>query len=261
MKPGDKELDAQIQALLALDEHRSHPLYDALAALHARNQDQLTRLERITRIADGYHSLARTAEQSMAERFNRQLRQLEKLARISDRYQQQLREANIKLQEAASHDGLTGLINRRRMDEYLSSEAERSGRHAQPFALAMLDVDHFKLVNDQFGHDVGDRVLISVAQTVIDQLRDYDQCARWGGEEFMLLLPQTSLAEAIVVLERVRESISTQLVPAGSHNLSVTVSVGLTCYQPGEHVEDTVRRADQAMLESKRAGRNRLSTK
>ncbi|MBG6464394.1 biofilm formation regulator diguanylate cyclase SiaD [Pseudomonas aeruginosa] len=215
------------------------------------------RQERIARISDGFQSMAREQNLSLSERYHKQLRRLEKVARISDRYQQMMRDLNLALKEASIRDPLTGLPNRRMLLERLREENERSQRHGQSYVLAMLDVDFFKQVNDTWGHDSGDRVLVEIARAMESELREYDLCGRWGGEEFLLLLPQTRLQDAGPVLERVRDSVRTLAVRVGTEALSVTASVGVTEHRIGETYSQTVNRADAALLDAKRSGRDK----
>ncbi|HBO4212885.1 TPA: biofilm formation regulator diguanylate cyclase SiaD [Pseudomonas aeruginosa] len=215
------------------------------------------RLERIARISDGFQSMAREQNLSLSERYHKQLRRLEKVARISDRYQQMMRDLNLALKEASIRDPLTGLPNRRMLLERLREENERSQRHGQSYVLAMLDVDFFKQVNDTWGHDSGDRVLVEIARAMESELREYDLCGRWGGEEFLLLPPQTRLQDAGPVLERVRDSVRTLAVRVGTEALSVTASVGVTEHRIGETYSQTVNRADAALLDAKRSGRDK----
>ncbi|MBH9409965.1 biofilm formation regulator diguanylate cyclase SiaD [Pseudomonas aeruginosa] len=215
------------------------------------------RLERIARISDGFQSMAREQNLSLSERYHKQLRRLEKVARISDRYQQLMRDLNLARKEASIRDPLTGLPHRRMLLERLREENERSQRHGQRYVLAMLDVDFFKQVNDTWGHDSGDRVLVEIARAMESELREYDLCGRWGGEEFLLLLPQTRLQDAGPVLERVRDSVRTLAVRVGTEALSVTASVGVTEHRIGETYSQTVNRADAALLDAKRSGRDK----
>ncbi|WP_374351230.1 biofilm regulation diguanylate cyclase SiaD [Chitinimonas sp.] len=257
MNREERELEAQIEQLLADPQYQGHPLHDALHRLYVQHREHLDRLERIARISDGYQHMARQDAHSLSERYHRQLRQLEKVARISDRYQQMMQDLNQALQEASSRDALTGLANRRLMMERLREETERASRHPHPYVLAMLDVDHFKDINDQHGHDAGDQVLIELSRAMQAALRDYDLCSRWGGEEFLILLPDTVLADARQVVERVRQTIRSLPVDIGSQVLSVSCSVGLTEHQCGENYSSTINRADAALLAAKRAGRDR----
>lgn len=254
----DRRLDELIEALLDDEQYRDHPVREALARLWHQSRDQLSRLERISRISDGFQTLAREKELSLTERYNKQLRQLEKIARISDRYQQMMRDLNLALKEASTRDTLTGLVNRRLLMDRLKEETERANRNGQLYALAMLDVDHFKQINDTHGHETGDRVLIEIGRAMQAELREYDVCGRWGGEEFLIILPDTGLPAAQMVLDRVRDGIRALTVRIGTEVVSITASAGLTKFHAGESFSDTVNRADAALLRAKRNGRDRL---
>lgn len=180
MKGNKEDLEAQIPRLLEQTELQQSPLYAPLNELWSAHQDLARRIDRISHISDGFQSMARQREQSLTERLNKQLRQLEKVARISDRYQNMMRDLNEALREASTHDALTGLGNRRLLVDRLKKEAERFIRYQRPFSIAMLDVDHFKSINDRYGHEVGDGALIELARVLDAEIRDSDLCGRWG---------------------------------------------------------------------------------
>ena len=164
------------------------------------------------------------------------------------------------LREVAIRDGLTHLHNRRFFAARLVAEIERARREASPLTLVLIDVDHFKRINDAWGHAIGDEVLCRVAETLMACVRPYDLSARYGGEEFVALLPGTTLAEAAVVAERIRlaiESLSIP-VPAAAASPQVTASLGVASLGPlPDNGEGLQQRADQALYEAKAAGRNR----
>jgi diguanylate cyclase (GGDEF)-like protein len=156
----------------------------------------------------------------------------------------------------ANNDGLTGLPNRRRAGERLEIEVSRSRRYHNPMAVALCDVDHFKLVNDQFGHNMGDEVLVHVAKALQASLRQVDMVGRWGGEEFLVILPETDLAGARIVGERLRKAVeSLHTFKDGPER--VTCSVGMAVFGDDTTTAGFVDRADQALYRAKRAGRNR----
>ena len=254
----DRDLQHMITALLADEQYREHPLREALERLWMQNQEQLARLERIMHVSDGYQSMAREQAGTLAEQFNRQVRQVEKAVRISDRYQRMMREINHTLKEASTRDHLTGLANRRMVMERLKEETTRSTRNHTIYTIAMLDIDHFKQVNDTYGHVAGDQVLVEVGRAIEAVIREYDLCGRWGGEEFLILLPDTGLAEAEPVVGRVLEGIRRLSVPIHETGVTVTVSLGVAEYSGAESFSDTINRADAALLEAKRAGRDRV---
>ena len=157
----------------------------------------------------------------------------------------------------ATHDALTGLWNRRQIDLDLEAAIEHARRHGSTLCVALVDVDHFKAVNDRYGHAMGDEVLIRVAGCLADSLRAGDRVGRFGGEEFLLVLPATTMAEVSSLAERLRERLETlQTLPAGER--PVTASFGLAAWRGAESAADLVRRADQALYRAKHAGRNRV---
>jgi len=169
-----------------------------------------------------------------------------------------LERANRRLEELATTDELTGLCNRRHFLETLGQECRRASRTGADLALAMLDLDHFKAVNDTYGHAVGDQVLVRAAAIMRHVARATDVVARYGGEEFMILMPETSAEEALHAAERIRAQIAGRPVCDGPHDTGVTASLGISALKDGgpggpEHL---IRRADEALYAAKQAGRN-----
>ncbi|MFM8330693.1 MAG: biofilm regulation diguanylate cyclase SiaD [Candidatus Methylumidiphilus sp.] len=249
-------LENDIEALLADGQYRGHPLREVLEKLWGNTREQLLRLERITQISDDFQTMAHQKTQSILERHNRQLRQLEKITRISDRYQHMLRELNTELKEASTHDYLTGLANRRLAMERLKEEDERLARVGGSYCVALIDADNFKQVNDVYGHDVGDAVLVELAKALRHSLRKDDVCSRWGGEEFLLLLSGAGEASAVAVAERILDAVRQLEVPAGDARLRISVSIGIAQHRPGDGYAQIIQRADAALLDAKRAGRD-----
>jgi diguanylate cyclase (GGDEF)-like protein len=166
--------------------------------------------------------------------------------------------AEEELKILATTDPLTAVDNRRKFEQALSSDLKRADRYAEDLTLIMLDIDHFKKVNDENGHDIGDVILLEVVDQVRRQIRETDLLARWGGEEFMILLPQTSLETAQVLAERIRRDVEKN---SFSHELKITVSLGLTSYAREDTLETIVSRVDHALYEAKTSGRNRLASR
>ncbi|MES2151177.1 MAG: diguanylate cyclase [Pseudomonadota bacterium] len=160
------------------------------------------------------------------------------------------------IQEMATRDDLTGLINRRCMLALLREHAMRLARGGPAFYIAMVDLDHFKLVNDSYGHAVGDEVLCAFARHARAILRNTDIIGRWGGEEFLLLLPETPPGEPTVGVERLRAGLALAAVSVAEPQLRVAFSAGFTRYIDGEPLDDTIERADRALYGAKAAGRN-----
>ena len=193
----------------------------------------------------------------------------------------QLRQLQTRLAQGtdlARRDELTGLPNRRALNEQLQAlvggrqmghrdaahrdtphrdgGAGRGGAGGEAWSLLLVDIDHFKSVNDTHGHQAGDEVLRAVTLTLRQELREGDVLGRWGGEEFLALLPATGLEGALVAAERLRRAVSLRTFPYAG---SVTVSIGVASARPGDHLERTVARADAGMYRAKRAGRNRVA--
>lgn len=167
----------------------------------------------------------------------------------------QLDRANRELQRRASHDALTGLWNRQRLEFALDDEFDRSERYGGEFGLLMLDIDYFKRVNDTHGHEVGDRVLQELAKRLRNSLRRADRAARWGGEEFMVLLPHTSTQAACDLAERLRADVAdTPFEPVGR----ITISAGVAGFVAGDERALLLKRVDHALYTAKEDGRNRV---
>ncbi|KIF58371.1 GGDEF domain-containing protein [Pseudomonas fluorescens] len=161
--------------------------------------------------------------------------------------------------QSALRDPLTGAGNRIAMEQTLLREIEMSRRHLQPLSVLMLDIDHFKQVNDLHGHSAGDDVLKAVAASIKGQLRNVDMVFRYGGEEFLILLSNTGRDAAAMVGERLRQAAQTQDYYANNQLIELTVSLGCSTLLPGESADSLLRRADSALYVAKREGRNRLT--
>jgi diguanylate cyclase len=169
-----------------------------------------------------------------------------------------LKQAVATIEELVSLDSLTGIYNRRHLFKILNQETNRCGRSQNTFCLCIMDIDHFKQVNDTYGHLAGDAVLRQMADNVAGELRSIDCFGRYGGEEFLMVLPQTSLEGALIKAERVRQQIEALEFPKVAGNFRITVSIGVAEHQEGESVDDTLARADQCLYAAKAAGRNQV---
>lgn len=169
----------------------------------------------------------------------------------------ELEQKNKELEEKAIHDDLTGLFNHGFMFERLSYSQEVSRRYHKALSVIMFDLDHFKDVNDTWGHQVGDMVLQKVSKVIKDTVRQADIAGRYGGEEFMIICPETSLENAEMLAERIREGI--EQTDMNDDGLIVTISGGVAESEENEPVEKLVNRADELLYKSKREGRNRIS--
>ncbi|MDF1551627.1 MAG: diguanylate cyclase [Deferrisomatales bacterium] len=174
--------------------------------------------------------------------------------------QDELRRSNELLQELSSTDALTKLFNRRYFMAALGTEFERTDRYGSPLGMVMLDIDHFKRLNDTFGHQVGDQALRGLGALIHDAVRTTDIAARYGGEEFCMLLPETDLEGAAEFAHRLRLGVEDKTLLVDGHEVSMTVSIGVSaCPNPAvESGDDLIRLADDALYRAKRAGRNRV---
>jgi diguanylate cyclase (GGDEF)-like protein len=170
----------------------------------------------------------------------------------------QLQEQKIALEQQARLDGLTGIANRRAFDESLQYECLRSSRLSQPLSLVLIDLDHFKLVNDQYSHLAGDLVLKRVSAVLQLQIRDIDTLARWGGEEFAILLPNTLLADAVDICERMRQQI--RQIDCRDINQHLVISASFGIANSGVHGQprQLIAQADAMLYQAKALGRNQV---
>jgi diguanylate cyclase len=187
-------------------------------------------------------------------------RQLIKITRISDGFQQQLRDLNSALKNVSETDSMTGLPNRHAMMARLNAEVARTLRKGREMAIIMLDVDHFKKVNDTWGHDAGDLALQTIGAAIRQGLREYDSCARWGGEEFLVLLPETDARAAETVALKILASVEGTPVPQGNQTLTLTLSAGVAVRGTEEGLTVLLQRADDALYTAKKSGRNQVKT-
>lgn len=171
-----------------------------------------------------------------------------------------LREELDRMTALASHDLLTGALNRQGMADVVAKEMARSDRSGMPVCMALLDIDDFKRLNDRLGHLSGDAALQHLARVAKASLRPQDSVARFGGEEFVVVMPDTTMQDAVDVLTRLQRELSKQLFLEGTEHVLITFSAGVVQVQPGETLEQVLDRADKAMYSAKRAGKNRVMT-
>jgi diguanylate cyclase (GGDEF)-like protein len=170
--------------------------------------------------------------------------------------------ANQKLEKLATTDPLTGIANRRKMTEQISHELDRARRFHHPLSLLMIDIDHFKRINDTYGHEVGDKAIVAIARLLTESMRGVDLVARFGGEEFVLLMPETHVEVAVHAAERLRAAVAALTVEAGDGALvAQTISVGVSSADPSGTLDtpsSLLVRADKALYRAKKDGRNRV---
>ncbi len=183
--------------------------------------------------------------------------------RIGDRIFKHLTGSDIELQyhdiifRMAVTDGLTNLANRKQLDAILADEVSRALRYGRDLSVVMLDIDHFKRINDTYGHLAGDRILSALASLLQKRLRPNDKLGRYGGEEFCAILPETTLSSALHIAEDLRSLVAAHPFVADENTIEVTISVGVGALEKGMAPEDLYKRADEKLYEAKRAGRNR----
>lgn len=202
-----------------------------------------------------------------AQRINTGSRRAFVLLRQSEQSNQRLekeiahsKELEAELQRQALTDPLTGLSNRRHYEMLFKREHERCRRHGSVMTIGMIDLDHFKRINDNHGHDVGDQVLQFVAEVLQRPLRHSDILGRFGGEEFILILPDTSLQQAQAIAERMRRALEEDTLVHGETLIKITATFGLTQVKAEDSdIQECVRRADEALYEGKRSGRNKVT--
>ncbi len=216
--------------------------------------------------ADNNSRLVRGLEIGVNDYLIRPIDKNEMLARVrtqikKKRYTERLRD-NVQLTvEMAITDALTGLFNRRYMETHLATLVEQAAARGKPIAVLVVDIDFFKAVNDSHGHDAGDEVLREFALRIRKSIRNIDLACRYGGEEFVIVMPETDVAVATMVAERLRRRIASEpfAIQDGTRNLDVTISIGIAALDgPGDNAAAILKRADTALYRAKRDGRNRV---
>lgn len=192
---------------------------------------------------------------AVALRFARLTQKLRLEVSRRQQAEQELRSSNLQLERLANTDRLTGQWSRLKIEELAHNEIKQAERYGFPLALMFLDIDRFKSVNDQYGHDVGDCVLSGVAHRIKAHLRDADSLCRWGGEEFIVLMPHTNLDQACLIAEKLRALIAAEPLTG---TISVTASFGVAQWQPGQSLGELVHCADLMLYRAKKLGRNRV---
>jgi two-component system cell cycle response regulator len=275
----EHSVDVEIDPAEALF-HAADGNYDlAIVSLGLENFDglrlcsQIRSLERTRNVpilavaeADNNERLVRGLEIGVNDYLIRPIDKNEMLARVrtqikKKRYTERLRDNANKSIEMAITDALTGLNNRRYMETHLAGLVEQAASRGKPIAALVLDIDYFKSVNDTHGHDAGDDVLREFALRIRKSIRNIDLACRYGGEEFVIVMPETDLAVATVVAERIRRRIATEpfSIQQGARELEVTISIGIAALgDPSDTATTILKRADTALYRAKRDGRNRV---
>lgn len=251
----DAEINEQFITLLPGDCVGELSLFDGActsAQVVAESDSLILRIkeETLWRLVRASHSFSRNLLFVLAKRLRN-----DNIAIINGLRHQQ------ELESIANVDGLTGLYNRRWMNEYFKRQIGRALSDNKPLALILADLDHFKLVNDNHGHMIGDEVLFAVASVLTQQIRPTDLLARFGGEEFAMILPDTSPEQAKITAERVRTAIESTRIAFNNEihlDIKVTLSLGVTSLMLGDDISNLLTRADHALYLAKKNGRNRV---
>lgn len=213
------------------------------------------KLQRFQKSVNQYH----LDEQHHIKAITTELESLRKEFRATNETLNQLKSEKEHLAQKARTDSLTGAFNRLAMEERLLEEMNRFKRYGTVFSILMLDLDLFKLVNDNFGHQVGDRCLMEIVAKIKSKIRNVDFLARYGGEEFVVITPETDVGGALVIAEKLRLSIESTYFMVRGGKVPLTVSVGVSDIQKGDQTaQDVIARADQALYDAKAAGRNQV---
>jgi diguanylate cyclase (GGDEF)-like protein len=212
-------------------------------------------------IADRHHADDVLMEEykQLNDRYTKLETRADKLAKENDQLKTELVNMVRSLELASRIDGMTGLANRRDIMEKIEREATRSFRHQHPFTILLINVDDFKKVNDTYGYNSGDDVLVEITRVLRSCVRNEDICARWGGEEFMILLPETSAEKSLTVANKILESMAMTEFKANKPGIRITVSIGICENDPTQSVYECVARVDQALQMAKKGGKNRHS--
>ena len=246
-------------------------LAKALATLDSENQDynqkiyaqsekieQIARLDDIKKIKQELEHEIKQMRETIRKKQSHDTGELELLSKKVSALDTELKKARAE----SMHDGLTGVYNRRAFDRMIREMVEQQAQNGKTLSILILDVDDFKTVNDSYGHQIGDRVLVALARKCSGLIRSADIIARYGGEEFVILLPDASLKDAVAKAKTICKSISATRYALddvdADHTLSVTISVGVSQFQPGDTPKSIIERADKALYRAKYSGKNRV---
>ena len=257
------EAQAQMRQLLATFVERLSQMSESSSVYHGKIEHCARLIEQATSIEELGPVLqdAIVATRAMANDMAHSRDELQAMRAKTEQAEEQIAQLHIELDRASSqarHDALTGVLNRRGLDEAMAREIATARRKSHALCVALLDLDNFKKLNDQLGHDAGDSALQHLAEVARLSLRPQDALARYGGEEFVIVLPDTALEAAIATLTRLQRELTTRYFLNGKDKLLITFSAGVAQVAETESMADALKRADGAMYLAKRTGKNRV---
>jgi diguanylate cyclase len=229
--------------------------------VHVQGADNLDKLkltvnQRLDLLNQQFDSY-RQSDQAQFRQSQKQVQTLKQRIHLMEQESVELRQSAMRSRDQALKDPLTGIWNRQALNELLEKEYTRWQRYQKPLSIILWDIDFFKKINDQYGHDAGDKVLKTIAQIFTSQTRDADFISRYGGEEFMGVFPETQLDNAVTLANKIREKIAHSKFHYEGDAVAITASAGLACFKDGDTIEQVFKRADKALYKAKENGRNR----
>ncbi len=257
------QAQSQMRELLATFIERLAQMDESSSNYTEKMEECSVRIGQATQLQDIMPLLEQVMADTRAMALNSrmaraELQDLRERAEVTHTEINQLRRDLDHASTQARHDPLTGTLNRKGLDEVMEREIARARRHDTPLCVALLDIDNFKSINDRLGHDVGDEALKHLVQVTREVMRPQDQLARHGGEEFVLILPDTGLAEGVKAMERLQRELTTRYFLQDRERLLITFSAGVAQVDDENGYADAIRRADQGMYLAKRSGKNRV---
>lgn len=234
--------------------------------LFKEEEEILEHTVKVLSTVDVDNDLMQSEYNLLASHYRKLLTISKKLVSMADKSHRKLKENNERLIEAEEQlqklsdtDALTGILNRRGISNWLDEEIVRYNRNGVPFTLFLLDIDLFKMVNDIHGHNMGDYVLQKISEIMLDSIREQDTIARWGGEEFLIVLPGTNIEGGYIIAEKIRNKIEQLVIELNNKVVNVTVSLGGCCYSGELGLISSLEMADKALYKSKTEGRNKVN--
>jgi diguanylate cyclase len=257
------EAQEEMRQMLATFIVRLSQMTESTSAFHGRMEENARRMEQAKTLAEIAPVLKEvvTATRSMAHdslNVRDELRGMREKAHATELELVKLHEELDRVSTQARHDPLTGVLNRKGLDEAVEREVANVRRKENPLCVALLDIDNFKRLNDRLGHAVGDGALVHLTVVTREAMRPQDTLARYGGEEFVILMPDTPLASGIEAMTRLQRELTKRFFLTGSEKVFITFSAGVAQLAQDETGADAITRADRAMYLAKRAGKNRV---